>query len=94
MTTTFERLQAILIRDYRLKPEVLVFDAPLEALGMDSLGTTELLFTIEDAFDVTLPPEAVQLTTLGDVVKFIDDLIEAEGKTAQAPTSVFSSPAT
>lgn len=75
MTTTFERLRTILIREYKLAPELLVFDAPLDGLGIDSLGTAELLFNIEDEFDVTLAPDPVQLTTLGDVVDFIDDLI-------------------
>jgi len=56
MTTTFERLRAILIKDYQLAPESLTFDAPLEALGIDSLGVAELLFNIEDEFKVTLPP--------------------------------------
>lgn len=77
MTNTFERLCAILIKDYKFTPELLVLDAPLEALGIDSLGTAELLFNIEDEFGVTLPPDAVQLTTLGDVVAFIDALIES-----------------
>jgi acyl carrier protein len=75
MTTTFDRLLAILIKDYKLSPDVLVPAAPLEELGIDSLGTAELLFNIEDVFGVTLPPDPVQLTTLGDVVDFIDGLV-------------------
>lgn len=80
MTTTFERLRAILIKDYKFTPDLLVLEAPLEELGIDSLGTAELLFNIEDEFGVTLPPDAVQLTTLGDVVGFIDDLIVTQRK--------------
>lgn len=80
MTNTFERLCAILIKDYKFTPDLLVLDAPLEALGIDSLGTAELLFNIEDEFGVTLPPDAVQLTTLADVVGFIDALIVAQRK--------------
>lgn len=95
MTTTYERLQAILIKDYRLAPEALVFDAPLEALGIDSLATAELLFYVEDEFAITLPPEAVELTTLGDVVVFIDNLVEKQGKiiTESAPASDLATPA-
>lgn len=80
MTTTFERLRAILIKDYKFTPDLLVLEAPLEELGIDSLGTAELLFNIEDEFGVTLPPDAVQLTTLGDVVGFIDNLIVTQRK--------------
>lgn len=75
MTTTFKHLCAILVRDYKLDPVLLTLDAPLEALGIDSLGTAELLFNVEDEFHITLAPDAVQLMTLGDVVRFIDELV-------------------
>ncbi len=92
MTTTFEQLRVILIRDYKLAPESLTLDAPLEALGIDSLGVAELLFNIEDEFQVTLPPNPVQLATLGDVIHYIDELVAAQhgqtlltGTAAQPP---------
>lgn len=84
MTTTFERLSAILMKDYKLAPERLTLDAPLESLGIDSLGTVELLWHVEDAFRITLPSEPVALPTLGDVVRFIDDLV-ARQAAAPAP---------
>lgn len=95
MTATFERLRAILIRDYKFAPDLLELETPLEALGIDSLGTTDLLFNIEDEFAVTLPPEAVQLTTLGDLVDFIDDLIvtQSKSKVQTEPIADFSIPA-
>ena len=78
MTNTFERLSAILIRDYPLDPAALTPDATLEGLGIDSLGVAELLFTVEDAFAIQLPPEPVALSTLGEVVAYIDGLIAAQ----------------
>ena len=78
MTTTFERLCAILQKDYKLGPEQLTADAPLEALGIDSLGVDDLLFNIEDEFKVSLPPEPVQLLTVGDVARSIDRLAAAQ----------------
>ena len=89
MTTTFERLRAILIKDYQLAPESLTFDAPLEALGIDSLGVAELLFNIEDEFKVTLPPEPVQLATVGEVVGYIDALVAAQsGIAVPSPVAI------
>jgi acyl carrier protein len=79
MTTTFERLSAILVKDYRLAPDRLRLDAPLEGLGIDSLGTVELLWSIEDVFKIKLPPESVELPTLGDVVRCIDELVAEQG---------------
>jgi acyl carrier protein len=87
MNSTFERLSTILIRDYRVKPESLTPDAPLDALGIDSLGTVELLWTVEDEFGIKLPSEPVDLPTVGDVVRYIDDLANSQagaGVTAAA----------
>lgn len=78
MTTTFEHLRAILVKDYKLDPNLVTLDAELEALGVDSLGVAELLFNVEDEFHITLSPDAVQLRSLGDVVRFIDDLIAVQ----------------
>lgn len=75
MTTTFERLCGILAKDYKLAPERLTLDAPLDSLGIDSLGTVELLWNIEDVFGIKLPPDPVVLPTLGDLVRFVDDLV-------------------
>jgi acyl carrier protein len=83
METTLATLQRVLAKDYALAPEALTPAARLEDLGIDSLGTAELLFNIEDIFHIVLPPEAVPLATLGDVVDYIDQLLAAQ---AQAQT--------
>ena len=82
MTTTFERLCAVLEKDYKLTPERLTLDAPLESLGIDSLGTVELLWNIEDAFKIKLPSEPVELPTLGAVVRYVDDLVARQAMTS------------
>lgn len=90
MSSTFERLSVILIKDYKLPPDRLTLDAPLESLGIDSLGTVELLWNIEDAFRIKLPSEPVDLPTLGDVVRFIDELVLAQA--TDAAPALASSP--
>ena len=77
-TTTYDWLCMTLVEEYKLDPDKLTPDAPLEALGIDSLGIAELLFNVEDEFGIVLPPEAVQLPTMGDVVRYIDALILAQ----------------
>ena len=93
MTTTIERLRAILVRDYKLAPEVLTPEAPLEALGLDSLGVAELLFNVEDEFRIRLPQEPVHLPTLGDVVGFIDALVAAQSMGGAPPGGAAAAPA-
>jgi acyl carrier protein len=86
MTSTFERLSAILMKDYKLQPDRLTLDAPLESLGIDSLGTVELLWNIEDSFQIKLPSDPVELPTLGDVVRYVDGLIASQGAVLATPS--------
>ena len=70
--TTLERLRAILVRTTSSTPEKSRSRRRSKSLGIDSLGVAELLFNVEDEFGITLPPEPVQLPTIGDVVAYID----------------------
>lgn len=79
MTTTFERLCAILVKEHKLPLNRLTLDAPLESLCIDSLGTVELLWHVEDAFKIKLPSQPVDLPTLGDVVCYVDELVAGQG---------------
>ena len=49
-----------------------------DSLAQDYKIAPELLFNIEDELSITVPPEPVTLTTLGDVVAYIDGLIQAQ----------------
>jgi acyl carrier protein len=80
MSTTFDRLTDILMREHRLAADRLTLEAPLESLGIDSLGTVELLWTLEDAFKIKLPADPVDLRTLGDVVRLVDELVARQGQ--------------
>jgi acyl carrier protein len=80
MITTFDRLSDILMREHRLAADRLTLEAPLESLGIDSLGTVELLWTLEDAFKIKLPADPVDLRTLGDVVRLVDELVARQGQ--------------
>ena len=42
-------------------------------LGVDSLATIELLFNIEEAFDLQIPDQALRtLVTVGDVIAYVE----------------------
>ena len=76
--TTRERLQRILIDDYQLAAGDLAPATVLADLGVDSLDMIELVGKIEDEFGIVAPSEALKLTTLQDVIDYIDRLIGAE----------------
>lgn len=43
-------------------------------LGADSLDLVEILMSLEDEFNVSIPDEAIPgIVTVGDLVKFIDN---------------------
>ena len=73
--TTLERLQKIIAKDFELKPEDLKANASLESLGLDSMSTIDLLFSIEDEFNIQVSREPVELKMIQDVVDYIDRLI-------------------
>jgi acyl carrier protein len=79
MTSTLDRLRVIIAKDHKLPLHRLTADSPLEELGIDSLGTVELLWNVEEEFKITLPPEPVSMLTLGDVVNYIDELVRVQG---------------
>ena len=59
MTETYDWLCKMLVAEYKIDPSKLGLDAPLEDLGIDSLGMAEMLFNVEDEFGISLPPEPV-----------------------------------
>jgi acyl carrier protein len=80
---THDRLIGILASEYKLQPDQLQPAARLDELGVDSLGVMELLFKIEDEFQIQVPADQVQLATVGDVVAYIDGLL-AQRDSAEA----------
>ena len=94
MATTFERLRDILVRDYSAEPEAVTLDAGFEALGIDSLGLAELLFTIEDEFQVTVSRDPVPLATVAEGVAYIDGLIAEKANGTPIPSTVPEAAAT
>lgn len=81
-----DRLVQLLIDEYKLSAEMLVPDARLDELGIDSLGVMELVFKIEDEFAIQFPSDQGALATFGDLVDYVQGLIDSQ------PASAASSP--
>ena len=78
-SSTLARLSDLLVAEHDLLPELLHESVSLESLGIDSLGTIELLWMVEEQFGIELPIEpADELETFGDIVRFIDELVEQQ----------------
>lgn len=74
-TTTFETMKRIIVKDYELEPERLTPATPLADIDLDSLAITELIFALEDEFNVVAKTNGQGMQTLGDIAAYIDQLI-------------------
>lgn len=81
MTNTFEGLRELIAKDFELPLERLTFDTSLDEIELDSLAVTELVFSLEDRFDITATDPGPEFKTLGDIANYIDNLIAARGDT-------------
>jgi len=87
---TLHSLSELLVRDYRVDPERLTADAPLQDLGIDSLGTVELLWSVEERFGIQLPHDPPALSTLGEVVAYVDTLVAQQAASPTVPAAAVS----
>lgn len=76
---------ALIAQQALLEPEDVTPQSTLESLGIDSMGLVESIFSIEEAFDITVPfnantPEEsdFDLTSVASIIKSIEGLIIAQ----------------
>ena len=76
----FEKLKDIIVDQLGVEDETVTLEANIqEDLGADSLDTVDLITTIEDEFDISIPDEAVEgIKTVGDIVSYIKKNTDAE----------------
>ena len=81
MATNFDRLQAILTDKFSVPPEKIRPEATLESLGLDSLDLIEVLFEVEEEFNIRVPQDgaaAVKAATLQDIIDNVEKLAAPE----------------
>ena len=71
-----ERVKAIIVEQLGVSEDQVTPEAKfIEDLGADSLDTVELVMALEEEFGHEIPDEeAEKLQSVGDVVKYIEDL--------------------
>ncbi len=82
--TTLEELRRYLEKRASIEPEKVTLDARLEDIGVDSLILIDLMFDLEDKFNVRIPDQDTDKrpTTVGELVALFDTLV-AQGAGAQ-----------
>ena len=76
----FEKLKDIIAEQLGVEQDEISLDSNIQDdLGADSLDVVDLITTIEDEFDLSIPDEAVEeIKTVGDIVNYIEKNTDAE----------------
>ena len=76
------KIIAIIAEQAMLEPDQIALDASPETLGLDSLGVVEVVFAIEEAFDIAVPFNANEpmnpdfdISSVGRIVEAVERLI-------------------
>jgi len=72
----FEKVSEIIASELSVSKDEITLETHLQDdLGADSLDAVELIMTIEEEFDISIPDDAAQnLQTIGDIVKFVEKI--------------------
>ncbi|MDE6835218.1 MAG: acyl carrier protein [Ruminococcus sp.] len=76
----FDKLKNIIVEQLSVEEDDVTLEANIQDdLGADSLDIVDLITTIEDEFEVSIPDEAVEeIKTVGDLVSYIEKNSDAE----------------
>ena len=70
----FDKIKEIVIEQLGVEEDVVTPEANIQDdLGADSLDIVDLIQTIEDEYDLSIPDEAVEnIKTVGDIVAYVE----------------------
>ena len=72
-----EKIAAAITKIINCPKESIIPEAELESLGIDSLKAINILFELEEEFDIEIPNERIpDMTTVGDIVNCIQELLD------------------
>ncbi len=73
---TIERVKATIAKQLRIDVETINDDSAIvEDLGADSIDIVEMLMTLEDEMNITIPDEVTGVKTVKDIAEYIDNAL-------------------
>jgi acyl carrier protein len=92
-TAVADRIRSALGRELKRDPQTITPDQALrEDLGLNSLDAIELMFKVEEEFDLEIPdPDLQKLRTVGDLVSYLETRLG--GVPAAGPIAAAQAPA-
>ena len=77
--TPYEFIAEVLTEKYDVAQNIISPEATLAELGLDSLTVVELLFDVEDEFEIEVPEERANFQTLAEAAALVEELVQAKG---------------
>jgi acyl carrier protein len=80
------RVIGVIARTHRVSPETITPETTFQELGMDSLDAVNVLFALEEEFNVNIPDEdAREIRTVRQVIEGIGKLLAAGSQGGAQP---------
>lgn len=80
-----ERVRKLVAKQMRIPVENVTIDSTFEQLGMDSLDGVNLLFEVEEEFDISIDDDASRsIKSVREMVNGIEMLLERKSANTQA----------
>jgi acyl carrier protein len=81
-----QRILKVIADSQKLPPEKVTIDSTFEELGIDSLDGVNILFALENEFNINIPDEGVQgIRSIRQMVEALDKLLA--GGQSDAPAA-------
>ena len=81
-----ERVRKVIAASKRIPEDKVTVDSTFEELGIDSMDAVEILFALENEFDINIPDEEVKtVRNVRQMVEGVERLLAA--KSASTPTA-------
>jgi acyl carrier protein len=80
-----QRVLNVIATSKRIPLETVTIDSDFQTLGIDSMDAVEILFALENEFDVTIPDEEARaVRSIRDMCAGVDKLVTAKDASKQA----------
>jgi acyl carrier protein len=78
-----EEVLDVIAETQRIPREKITLDGRFEELGMDSMDAVNILFALEEKFDITIPDEAAkQIRNIREMVEGVQKMVDAKAEQA------------
>lgn len=79
-----QRVLKVIATSKRIPPETVTIDSDFQQLGIDSMDAVEILFALENEFDITIPDEQARaVRSIRDMCAGVENLVAARNAGAQ-----------